>query len=508
MIGWIKQKCFTDLMLDKQRNNLFFLIVLIVYAYGEFNILQNMPFSAPPNQIFLGSSIVLLLAGLIMLFVPALEHVYKYVMMTLLLASAFTQVYLFSVAHPVFQVVYFYMAVGLIYMNGRLVVFNGLVSFLFTYLGFTMYHDLFFPTTPVEMKNMPLGLIVQTTIAMWAVTRIGHYLLQTVQKEKEEANNKALELQRTHALIESTVQRLQENFKTLKNNVQVSSQSSEEIKVAFSEIATGAQVQAENISSSAYQLNEMESLTDELLEQVKSVAVNVVESLSLSNVSKQKLQNFEERMRILEQVVNETGAVIRDLTEQSNQINDIVKLITGISNQTSLLALNANIEAARAGEHGRGFTVVANEVLKLADESQKSAERIQAILKRFKEKADIVEEQIRKGEKVQIESNQMLNEVLVNVDNLASFITSLDTLMGNIVSHQQRFKDKTSRIVQEVTHASSVTEQTSAATEQVLASVEEEAQRIRESVRALENVDNFVNDLQGIVSRNDEKKYE
>ena len=501
MFGWLKRKCFSDLMFEHQKNHLLYLIIVLIYGYGEFNILQNVPFTAPPNIIYLCATAVLYVVGFVMFFIPKMEKAYKYIMLGLLLGATFVQIYLFAAAHPVFQLVYLNIVVALLYMSGPLVLFTGLSTFAFTWLAFAFWPATFFPTTPAAMKNIPMGLILQTTLGAWGVTQIGKYLMNTLNKEKEEVNAKAQELERTHKKIEETIIALQQNFGVLKGNVQVSSQSSEEIKIAFQEIAIGTQVQAENISSSAMQLSEMESLTSNLVQQVESVASNVMESLNLSNVSKQKLQNFEERMRILETVINETGAVIRDLTEQSNQINDIVKLITGISNQTSLLALNANIEAARAGEHGRGFTVVANEVLKLADESQKSAERIQAILKRFKEKADIVEGQIEKGEKVQIESNQMLNEVLVNVENLASFINSLDHVMGSIVDHQQNFMERTLKIVGEVTHASSVTEETSAATEEVLASVEEEAQRNQDSVRALENVNAFVNELQAIIEK-------
>ncbi|MGB8955318.1 MAG: DUF4077 domain-containing protein [Tumebacillaceae bacterium] len=501
MFRWIKRKCFSDLMYDRQKNHLLYFITLLVYTFGESNILQNVSFMSPENKIYLIACAVLFVVGYVLFFIPKMEKAYKYIMMFLLMCAGFVQIGLFAEAPPVFQLVYPQIAISLIYMSGPLVLFTGFTTVVLTYLGFTMAHDQFFPTTPMQMMNIPLGLLVQTTVACWGVTQIGKYLMNTLKKEKEEVHAKAQELENTHKKIQETVIALQENFAVLKGNVQVSSHSSEEIKIAFQEIAVGTQVQAKNITSSALQLNEMESLTSNLVQQVEGVASNVEESLNLSNVSKQKIQNFEERMRILESVIKETGAVIRDLMEQSNQINDIVKLITGISNQTSLLALNANIEAARAGEHGRGFTVVANEVLKLADESQKSAERIQAILKRFQEKADIVEGQIEKGEKVQIESNQMLNEVLVNVENLSSFIHSLDDVMGSIVNHQQNFMERTQEIVGEVTHASSVTEETSAATEQVLASVEEEARRNKDSVRALENVNAYVNELQSIIEK-------
>ena len=85
-------------------------------------------------------------------------------------------------------------------------------------------------------------------------------------------------------------------------------------------------------------------------------------------------------MTTLKEKVGSIADQILRLSEHTSQIGNITNLVGDLANQTNLLALNAAVEAARAGEHGRGFAVVAGEIRKLADQSKKSAERINALL--------------------------------------------------------------------------------------------------------------------------------
>ncbi|HEY0073907.1 MAG TPA: methyl-accepting chemotaxis protein, partial [Abditibacteriaceae bacterium] len=115
-------------------------------------------------------------------------------------------------------------------------------------------------------------------------------------------------------------------------------------------------------------------------------------------------------------------AVIADqiltLSEQTSQIGSITSLVSDLANQTNMLALNAAVEAARAGEHGKGFTVVASEIRKLADESKKSAERINALVEEIQKATNSTVMATEEGTKTVDQSIRYAEETVLAFDNV------------------------------------------------------------------------------------------
>jgi len=114
-------------------------------------------------------------------------------------------------------------------------------------------------------------------------------------------------------------------------------------------------------------------------------------SLNISNIATELAANASEVNAASEEIsasTQEMTTTTRDVMRSSNEIQDVMDIITSISEKTNLLALNASIEAGRAGEHGRGFAVVANEVRKLAEASKSavrtSGEKIYEIISKIK----------------------------------------------------------------------------------------------------------------------------
>jgi len=156
--------------------------------------------------------------------------------------------------------------------------------------------------------------------------------------------------------------------------------SSSQISATIDQQERIASQQAASVNETTTTMDELEASCRQAAEQAKAAVTAAQQALGLAQGGTQAVEATLEGMFTLEKKVGAIAEQIVYLSEQAEQIGSISQLVSDLANKTNMLAFNSSVEAVRAGEHGKGFAVVANEIRKLADQSEKSAEKIGALV--------------------------------------------------------------------------------------------------------------------------------
>ncbi len=250
------------------------------------------------------------------------------------------------------------------------------------------------------------------------------------------------------------------------------------------EVADGVKNSSEALSSSAEStsasLQQVAATTNQFASNSQQLSSNTMEMATISkevsdsaNEGGQAVETAVHQMQEINDMVQGLRSIIEGLDNRSQEIGNIVSMITAVAEQTNLLALNAAIEAARAGEQGRGFAVVAEEVRKLAEQAGKAAEDISSLIKETQEETtravesmDQGVEKVQAGSDVVLSNNQVFQKIVSEVEGIVSKIEEVSSATEQISSGSQEIAASTEE-------QSSCMEEITATAEELRGSAEE-----------------------------------
>lgn len=256
--------------------------------------------------------------------------------------------------------------------------------------------------------------------------------------------------------------------------------SVEHMTSATNEIAVEMEKQVVNLTESAQALNEMVTGIERIAENSVSISTLTNETTSFANYGHITVNNALEQMNLIKQTVEDSSNTINELSDKSAEIGSIVNMITEISNQTNLLALNAAIEAARAGEHGKGFAVVADEVRHLAVQSRNSANQITELIQTIQvdtknsvEMMSLVKNSVQAGIKVTEEAANKFEYILKSMNTLNPQTEDISATATQFSAQAEQVSLSIKYLLEMINESSKSTEKIAASSEEQLSIMEE-----------------------------------
>ncbi|MBM6617742.1 hypothetical protein JR050_08685 [Bacillus sp. RD4P76] len=333
-------------------------------------------------------------------------------------------------------------------------------------------------------------LYLQDVIAKQFSNKIEEFSVQMVESLTKE--------QETRKLIDDNTVIIADNMKDISEQAAVNQQSFSEVNISIQEVATGMQSQSNAVTDIMDVVESTNGKVQGMLGRVKTISGHTNESVNDSKQGSERAIQLEEKMQHFKELISFMSEEMKKLGQFVNESTSSIQAIQEITMQTNLLALNASIEAARAGESGRGFSVVAEEIRKLAETTELTAKQISSNLNEITVSTEKTQGQMQ-DIGVEMEGNisisQQTKAIFQGID------THIKSLQQEIISFEKlatEIGQDTDKVERSVNDFASVLQETTAAIEQITATVQNQDEKNDELFETIKLTNNAVEKLSQI----------
>lgn len=280
-----------------------------------------------------------------------------------------------------------------------------------------------------------------------------------------------------------------------------SSQASQQVAMTIGEVADGAQRQLQAVDTTVIVVQQLSTNIGQVAKKSDNIASLTEQSVGETQLGQDAINRVIVQMDNIVKSTSQVQDAIHKATDSSSEIIHIVDVISGIAGQTNLLALNAAIEAARAGEAGRGFAVVADEVRKLAENSQEAAKKITMLINENKVNIDNAVRAIGAGSKDVQVGFDVVNIAGKSFATIADLVTMASAQVRETSATLTEMAGDSLHITKTVQEIDTISAEAAGQVQMVSAAVQEQSASAVEIADSSQELAKMAQNLQSIVCK-------
>ncbi|WP_078579426.1 methyl-accepting chemotaxis protein [Salipaludibacillus agaradhaerens] len=322
-----------------------------------------------------------------------------------------------------------------------------------------------------------------------------------IGKMAKAVNKMVTQLKALLGQVDDMSTQLAASSQQLTASVNESSYASEQITSSVQEVTGGAEKQAEFAHENKDVVKEMSVNIASYTEHIQKVNQTSETSVVSAKEGEQMIQDSIDQMKNIREMTDNMSMSVTRLAQKSNEIGTILGMITGIAEQTNLLALNAAIEAARAGEQGKGFAVVADEVRKLAEQTTSASGDVQGLIETIQNEIESSAMAMTEGYMSVEDGEKMVNNAGTAFNEISGAIGAMREQLSTIASGMQTMERDTEKMLTTADQSSDLSKSSVDAMQSVAAATEEQHATLEEINASSEQLANMSENLRKAVQQ-------